>query len=113
VVSAPALCSGGPGLKSRTVVGYVFLGPKANSEIETENSPRPLPFMAFLICIQLSSPSSRDSSDDTATDYGLDDRMIGVRYQAEAGNFSHHRAQIGSRTHPASYPMGTWGSPQR
>jgi hypothetical protein len=41
-------------------------------------------------------------------DYGLDDRGSRVRFQAGAGNFSlHHRVQIGSGAHPASYPMGT------
>jgi len=37
--------------------------------------------------------------------------MIGFRIPAWAVNFSlHHRFQTGSRTHPASYPMGTRGS---
>jgi hypothetical protein len=51
---------------------------------------------------------SRNSSVGIATDYGLDDRVIGVRFLAGAGNFSlHHRVQTGSGAHPASYPMGT------
>jgi hypothetical protein len=42
------------------------------------------------------------------TGYGLDDRMIGVRFLAGAGNFSlRHRVQNGSGAHSASYPMGT------
>jgi len=42
--------------------------------------------------------------------YGLDDRMIGVRFPAGAGNFSlRHHVQTGSGAHPASYPMGTGG----
>jgi hypothetical protein len=50
---------------------------------------------------------SRDSSVGIATDYGLDDRMIGVRFPAEAGNISlRHRVQAGSGAHPASYPFG-------
>jgi hypothetical protein len=54
---------------------------------------------------------SRDSSVGIAAGYGLDDRMIGVRFPAGAGNFSlHHCVQIGSGAHPASYPMGTRGS---
>jgi hypothetical protein len=54
---------------------------------------------------------SRDSSVGIATDYGLDDWMIGVRIPAGAGNFSlRHRVQTGSGAHPASYPMGTRGS---
>jgi len=45
------------------------------------------------------------------TEYWLDDRMIGVRIPAGAGNFSlRHRVQTGSGAHVASYPMGTWGS---
>jgi hypothetical protein len=43
-----------------------------------------------------------------ANGYGLDDRMMGVRLPAGAGNFSlRHHVQTGSGTHPASYPMGT------
>jgi hypothetical protein len=50
----------------------------------------------------------RDSSVGIATDYELDDRMIGVRLPAEAGNFSlRHRIQIGSGAHLASHPMST------
>jgi hypothetical protein len=46
-----------------------------------------------------------------ATGYGLDDRMIGVRFPAGAGNFSlHHRVQTGSGAHPAYYPTDTGGS---
>jgi hypothetical protein len=34
--------------------------------------------------------------------------MIGVPFPAVARNFSlHHRFQIGSRAHPAAYPIGT------
>jgi len=33
--------------------------------------------------------------------------MIGVRFPAEAGNFSlHHRVQIGPESHSASYKIG-------
>jgi hypothetical protein len=54
---------------------------------------------------------SRDSSVGIATGYGLEDRMIGVRFPTGAGNFSlHHRVQNGSRAHPVSYPTGTGGS---
>jgi hypothetical protein len=46
-----------------------------------------------------------------AIDYGLDDRMIGVRIPAGAGNFSlRHHVQTGSGAHPASYLMRTGGS---
>jgi hypothetical protein len=34
--------------------------------------------------------------------------VLGVRFSAEAGNFSlHHRVQTDSEAHPVSYPMGT------
>jgi hypothetical protein len=45
------------------------------------------------------------------TDNGLDDRMIGVRFLAGAGNFSlRHRVQTGSGAHPVSYQMCTLSS---
>jgi hypothetical protein len=54
---------------------------------------------------------SRDSSVGIALGYGLDDWGSRVRFPAEDGSFSlHHRVQIGSGAHPASYPMGTRGS---
>jgi len=43
--------------------------------------------------------------------YGLDDRMIGVRFPTGPGNFSlRHHVQTGSGVLPASYPVGTGGS---
>jgi hypothetical protein len=43
--------------------------------------------------------------------YELDDRGSRVRFPAGGENFSlHHRVQIGSGIHPASYSMGTGGS---
>jgi hypothetical protein len=54
---------------------------------------------------------SRDGSIDLAISYGLNKRMIGVRFAAGAGNFSvRHHVQTSSGAHPASYPMGTEGS---
>jgi hypothetical protein len=50
---------------------------------------------------------SPDSSVGMALGYGLDDRGSRFRFQAVAGNFSHHRAQNGSGAHPDSYRMGT------
>jgi len=51
---------------------------------------------------------SRGNSVDIVTGYGLENRMIEVRFLAGAGNFSlRHHVQTGSRAHPASYPMGT------
>jgi hypothetical protein len=44
------------------------------------------------------------------SDYGLDDRAIGVRSPAGAKDFSCSLCvQIGSEAHPASSPMGTGG----
>jgi hypothetical protein len=44
------------------------------------------------------------------SDYGLDDRVIGVRSAAGAKDFSSILCvQTGSRDHPASCPMGTGG----
>jgi hypothetical protein len=51
---------------------------------------------------------SQDSSVGITTNYGLEDRMIGVRIPAGDGNsLLRHRVQTGSGAHPASYPMGT------
>jgi hypothetical protein len=45
------------------------------------------------------------------SDYGLDDRAIGVRFPAGAEDFSSNLCvQTGSEAHPASCTMGT-GSP--
>jgi hypothetical protein len=53
---------------------------------------------------------SRDSSGSIVSDYGLDDRAIGVRFSAEAKDFSSDVCvQTGSEAHPASCPMGTGG----
>jgi hypothetical protein len=58
---------------------------------------------------------SPDSSLGIVTVYGMNDRMIGVRFPAGAEKFSlRHRVQTGSGPYPASYPMGTaelfpWG----
>jgi hypothetical protein len=44
------------------------------------------------------------------SDYGLDDRAIGVRSPAGAKGFSSSLCvQTGSGAHPASCPMGTGG----
>jgi hypothetical protein len=45
------------------------------------------------------------------SDYGLDDRPIGVRFPAGAKDFSCNLCvQIGSGAHPAYCTMGTGGS---
>jgi hypothetical protein len=39
-----------------------------------------------------------------ATGYGMEDRVIGVRFPVRTGNFSlRHHIQTGSGAHPASY----------
>jgi hypothetical protein len=53
---------------------------------------------------------SRGSSGSIVSDYGLDDRAIGVRSPAGAKGFSSSLCvQTGSGAHPASCPMGTGG----
>jgi hypothetical protein len=50
------------------------------------------------------------SSVSIVSDYGLDDRAIGVRSQAGAKDFSSNLCvQTGSGAHPASCTMGTGG----
>jgi hypothetical protein len=50
------------------------------------------------------------SSVTVMSDYGLDDRTIGVRSPAGAKDFSSILCvQTGSGAHPASCPMGTGG----
>jgi hypothetical protein len=58
----------------------------------------------------VSVSDGRDSSVGTATNYGLDDRMIGVRIPVGDRNFSlHHSVRTGSGIHSASYPVGIRG----
>jgi hypothetical protein len=53
---------------------------------------------------------SRISSGSIVSDYGMDDRAIGVRSQAGAKDFSSSLCvQTGSGAHPASCTMGTEG----
>jgi hypothetical protein len=61
--------------------------------------------MPFYIC-----DLSRVSSGSIVSDYGLDDRAIGVRSPAGAKDFSSILCvHTGSGDHPASCPMGTVG----
>jgi hypothetical protein len=58
----------------------------------------------------LISCRSRVGSGSIVSDYGLDDRAIGVRFLAGAKDFSCSLSvQTGSGAHPASCPMGTGG----
>jgi hypothetical protein len=53
---------------------------------------------------------SRGSSGSIVSDYGLDNRAIGIGSPAGAKDFSSSLCvQTGSRAHPASCPVGTGG----
>jgi hypothetical protein len=55
-------------------------------------------------------PMTPVSSGSIVSDYGLDDRAIGVRSPTGAKDFSSSLCvQTGSEAHPASCPMGTGG----
>jgi hypothetical protein len=55
--------------------------------------------------------ASRDTSVGIVIGYVLDDRMIGVRFPAGAGNFSlRHHVKTGTGAHLAFYPMDTGDS---
>jgi hypothetical protein len=63
-----------------------------------------------MILVQYELAWSRVSSVSIVSDYGLDDRAIGVRSPAGAKDFSSSfRVQTGSGAHPASCTMGTGG----
>jgi hypothetical protein len=52
----------------------------------------------------------RGTSIIIVSDYGLDNRAIGVRFPGEAEVISSSLCvQTGSGAHPTSYPLGTWG----
>jgi hypothetical protein len=63
-----------------------------------------------LFCINSNMIRSRVSSGSIVSDYGLDDRAIGVRFPAGAKDFSSILCvQTGSGAHPASCTVGTGG----
>jgi hypothetical protein len=69
------------------------------------------PFMRYKFQIASSTTNcvSRSSSVSIVSDYGLDNRAMGVRSPAGAKDFSSILCvQTGSGAHPASCPMGTW-----
>jgi hypothetical protein len=58
----------------------------------------------------MDSPGAGVSSGSILSNYGLDDRAIGVRSLAGAKDFSSILCvQTGSGAHPASCPVGTGG----
>jgi hypothetical protein len=62
------------------------------------------------ITLGLLEGRSRGSSVSIVSNYGLDDRAIGVRSPARTKDFSsNHCVQTGSVAHPASCTMGTGG----
>jgi hypothetical protein len=69
-----------------------------------------VPFAHIVTSLRVAifSSRSRVSSGSIVSDYGLDDRAIGVRSPAGAKYFSSVLCvQTGSGAHPASCPMGT------
>jgi hypothetical protein len=54
--------------------------------------------------------TNRGSSVGIATGYGLDDHGVGVRVPMGEEFSLLHGIPTGSGAHPASYPLGTWGS---
>jgi hypothetical protein len=69
--------------------------------------PREEPLYLLDRCLYGSEPGSSVSM---VSDYGLDDRAIGVRSPAGAKDFfSSLCVQTGSEAHPASCTMGTGG----
>jgi hypothetical protein len=66
--------------------------------------------IACRITYPIKRRGSRSSSVSIVSDYGLDDRTIGVRSPTGAEKFSSSPCvQTGSGAHPATYPMGTGG----
>jgi hypothetical protein len=59
----------------------------------------------YIICLSINITGV--SSGSIVSDYGLDDRAIGVRSPAGAKDF--FCVQTGCGTHPATCPMGTGG----
>jgi hypothetical protein len=70
-------------------------------------------FYSLFLSLYLTKLWSRYSAVGITNDYGLDDRMIGVRILVEVRIFSSPFVQTGSGAHPASCPMGKvalpWG----
>jgi hypothetical protein len=80
-------------------------------KIVTTSSSRPGHLsLQFIFLYKLYSSRSRVSSGSIVSDYGLDDRAIGVLSPEGAKDFSSSLCvQTGSGAHPASCTMGTGG----
>jgi hypothetical protein len=74
------------------------------------NSINPLKPSVDYMYHLLHQSGSRASSVSIVTDYGLDDRVTGVRSTAGVNNFSSNLCvQTGSEAHPVSCTMGAGG----
>jgi hypothetical protein len=83
------------------LIGFCICGPCSSFRMV---------FFFFFLQFVRGHRGSRVSSGSIVSDYGLDDRAIGVRSQAGAENFSSILCvQIGSGAHRASCTMGTGG----
>jgi hypothetical protein len=79
-------------------------------EAVTGVSPNPWSDDDNVIAKLIFTQRSRGSSVSIVSDYGLEERAIGVRSPAGAKDFSSSLCvQTGSGAHPASYAVGTGG----
>jgi hypothetical protein len=105
-------------LRCLSLPSHAFYVPYPSKSIDTIPPPPKLILCAeynVLLCpsSQLSTCTlfSRYISFGIATGYGVDNRMIEIRFLAVVDNFSpRYHVQTDSGAHPASYPMGTEGS---
>jgi hypothetical protein len=93
---------------------YIYIGGRLYDEGIMNSAIEPFGAQhvkSYCLLANRDSLQSRDRSVGIALGYGLDDRGSRVRFPVGAGYFSlHHRVQNGSGAHPASYPIGAWGS---
>jgi hypothetical protein len=97
--------------KGRHTVRTMMLAVVNSSEDSDSKTPFGLwTETCFCITKLLYYNGSRGSSGSIVSDYGLDDRAIGVRSPAWAKDFSSLLCvQTGSGAHPASCTLGTGG----
>jgi hypothetical protein len=87
----------------------LFLSSGHHTKINNNNNNNVRRSIRYIGCLQIFS-MSRVSSGSTVSDYGRDDRAIGVRLPAGAKDSSCSLCvQTGSGAHPASCPMGIGG----
>jgi hypothetical protein len=91
-------------------VWLYFLAISATFHESNVNSLKPNSLLIIFKISVLTSKRSRVSSGSVVSDYGLDDRAIGVRFPAGAKDFSSSLCvQTCSGAYPASCTMGTVG----